>query len=79
MFLEEKGHTVPHWKALSIGKYDPRRLNCGSTLNICQDVLKSANLLQQQGFDDSESSLTVSKKDSLESDNPFSRIRIFLF
>ena len=51
--IEEQGHRVPHWKALSSGKYEPRRLRFGSSLNICQDVLKSANLLHKQGFDDS--------------------------
>ena len=29
-------------------------MSCGSTLNICQDVLKSASLLQKQGFVDSQ-------------------------
>ena len=41
---------MPHWKALSSGKYVPRQLSCGSTLNICQGVLKSANLLHKRGF-----------------------------
>ena len=48
--LEEKGHTVPYWKALSHGKYEPRGLSCGGTLKICQDVLKSANLLHKWGI-----------------------------
>ena len=48
--MEEKGNTIPHWKALSNGKYEPRVLCCGSTLNICQDVLRSGNLLHTQGF-----------------------------
>ena len=33
--LKEKGHAVPHWKALSSGKYEPRGLSYGSTLSIC--------------------------------------------
>ena len=35
-----KGCTVPHWKALTSGKFEPRALICGSTSSICQDVLK---------------------------------------
>ena len=42
--LEVHGHSVPHWKALNSGKYEPRGLSCGSTLSIYQDFLKSSNL-----------------------------------
>ena len=52
------GHTVPHWKALSSGKYYPRWLSCGST-NICQDVPKRANLLHKWGFDVPQTHTTV--------------------
>ena len=47
------------FKGLTYGKYGTRGLSCNNTLNICQDVLKSANLLYKQGFDDSQSSATV--------------------
>ena len=40
-----------------------RGLNCGSTLNICQDVLKSDNLLHKWGLVDSQSSSSVSVLD----------------
>ena len=39
----------PHLKALSSGDYKPRGQSCGSTLNICQGVLKSAILLSNWG------------------------------
>ena len=50
MPFEVQSHTVPNSKALSNGKYEPRGLYCGSTLNICQGVLRSGNLLYTQGF-----------------------------
>ena len=52
--LEVQDHSVPQWKALRCGKYEPRGLSCGSTFNICQDVLKSANLIHKQGFVNSQ-------------------------
>ena len=60
--LEVKDHTVPHWKALSSGKYEQKWLRCGSTLTICQDALKSANkfILHKRGFVDSQMKSTVS-------------------
>ena len=51
--------TVPHWKALRYGKDGTRGLSCGSTSNICQDVLKSANLLHKQCFVDSQTQTTL--------------------
>ena len=57
--LEVQGHTVPRWKALKYGKYDKRRLSCGSTLSICQDVLKSINLLHSRDLVDSQTVTTV--------------------
>ena len=45
---------MPHLKALRYGKYETRGLGCGSTSNICQDVLKSVNLLDEQQFVDSQ-------------------------
>ena len=45
-----QGHKVPHWIALRYVKNDLRGLTCDSTLNINQDVLKSANSLHKQGF-----------------------------
>ena len=42
-------YIVPHWKGLNSGKYEPRWLRCGSTLNICQPFFKSANLLHKWG------------------------------
>ena len=40
---------VPHWKALGVGKHEPRKLSCGSAFKICQGILKSVNLVQKQG------------------------------
>ena len=40
-------------------KYEPTWLSSGSTLNIHQGVLKSANLLHKQGFVDSQMKTTV--------------------
>ena len=48
--FEVQGHTVPHLKALRYGIYERRVLSCGSTSSICQDVLKSGNLLHKWGF-----------------------------
>ena len=45
-----QGHTVPHWKALSRGKYDPREVNRNSTLNICKDILKIVSLRHEWGL-----------------------------
>ena len=52
MPLEVQGHTVPHLKALRYDNYESRGFSCGSTFSICQDVLKSDNLLQKQGIVD---------------------------
>ena len=49
MPLEVNGHTVPHWKDLSSGKYESKWLRCGITLTICQTLLKSANLFHKLG------------------------------
>ena len=51
--------TVNHWKALSSDKVESRLLSCGSTLNICQGVLKSANLLHKSGFNSFPMTSTV--------------------
>ena len=59
MPFEVQSYSVPHWKTLTYGEYEPRG---GSTLNICQDVLKSANILQKQGFVDSQSHSTTGTK-----------------
>ena len=53
------GCTLPHWKALRCGKYETRGLSCGSTSNICQDVLKSNNSLHKTGIVNSRSQITV--------------------
>ena len=50
--LEVTGHTVPYLKALRFGIYEIRGLSCGSTSSICQDFLKSDNLLHKQDFVD---------------------------
>ena len=52
-------HTVPYWKALRYGKDGLRGLSCGITSSICQDILKSDNLLHKQGFVDSQMKSTV--------------------
>ena len=59
MPLEVQGHTVPHLKALRYGIYERRGLSCGSTSSICQDFLKSDNLLPKPGFVDSQMRTTV--------------------
>ena len=59
MPLEVKGHTVPHWKDLRYGKDEIRGLTRGSISRICQDVLKSVNLLHNWGFVDSQMVGTV--------------------
>ena len=60
--LEVQGHTVPHWKVISSGKYEPRGLRCSSTYDICQNVLKSANLLHKRDFFDSQIMYLLRKK-----------------
>ena len=57
--LELQGHKVPHLKALRCGKDQSRELGYDSTLSICQDVLKSGNLLHKLGFVDSLMHTTV--------------------
>ena len=57
--FEIQGHALAHLKALSIIKYEPRGLSCGSTLNICQDILKSGNLPHKWGFGDSQTHTNV--------------------
>jgi len=47
--LEEQAYTVTYWKAFRYSKYNLKDLWCGSTLNICQDVLKSDNVLHKKG------------------------------
>ena len=42
------------------GKYDSRVFSCGSTSSICQDVLKSDNLLHKRGSVDSQFGSSVS-------------------
>ena len=48
--LEEKAYTAFYWKALSVDTYEPRGLSCGSTLNICQEIMNCANSLHKRGF-----------------------------
>ena len=50
IILEVLEHTVP----LSAGKYEPRGLKHSCTLDICQQVLKSSNLLHKHDFVDSQ-------------------------
>ena len=57
--LEVQVQTVPHLKALKYGKDGSGGLSCGSTSNICQDVLKSNNLLHKTGIVNSRSQITV--------------------
>ena len=59
MPLKLQGHPVTHYIALSNGKYELRGLCCGSTVNICQGILKSANLLHKWGFVKTQSLRTV--------------------
>ena len=60
--LKEKDHAVPHWKALSKSKYEGRGL---STLKICQDILKSANLLYRWVTVSFSSASTVPRYDGI--------------
>ena len=57
--LEVQNHTIAHWKVVTCDRFDLRGLRYGSTLNICQDSLKIANLLHKQGFVDSQLLRTV--------------------
>ena len=50
MPLEIQNHTVPHLKALIIGKNEPRGLRYGSTFNVCQAFLKSVILLHKEAY-----------------------------
>ena len=44
-------HTVNHWKALTYFMYlGQKGLSCCCTLSICQDVMKSGNLVLKQGL-----------------------------
>ena len=60
--LEVQGHTVPHWKTLRYGKDGSREFGCGSNSSICQDVLKSVNLLHKRGFVYLQMKTNVQKK-----------------
>ena len=42
-----------------------RGLSCGSAFHICQDLLKSANVLHKWGFVDSQMSSTVRAENQL--------------
>ena len=57
--LELQGHTVSHLKVLRYNKDESRGLSCGCTSSICQDVMKSENLLHKRGFVDSLLQTTV--------------------
>ena len=46
-------------KGLKYGKDKSRGLSCGCTFSICQDIMKSDNLLHKQGFVDSLSQTTA--------------------
>ena len=60
--FEVHGCKVPRLKALKYGKYETRWLSCGSTSSICQEVLKSGNLLHKQGFVETQSLLNVNQR-----------------
>ena len=61
IFLLFQGHgrKIPHLKGLRYGIPKTRGFSCGSSSNICQDVLKNGNLLHQWVFVDSQSVTTV--------------------
>ena len=50
---------MPHWRALRYVKDEKRRHGFGSTSAICQDVLKTDNLLHKRGHVDSQMVSTV--------------------
>ena len=52
---------MPHWIALRHGKNGSRELSCGSTSSICQNILKSDNLLHKGGFVKTQSLRTASR------------------
>ena len=52
---------VPHWKALSYGDNEFRGLSCRRNSRICQDILKSGNLLHKQGFVETQSLRNVNE------------------
>ena len=57
--LELQARTVPHLKGLRYDKDESRGLSCGYTSSICQDVMKSDNLLHKRRFVDSLSQTLV--------------------
>ena len=59
--LEVQGHTVPHWKSISNGKYGSGALRWDS----CQDILKSNYLLHKRGFVDSQTQIRSKKTTNL--------------
>ena len=60
--IEVKSGTAFHWKACRWDEYEPRGLSCGSAFNIFQDILKSDNLLDKQGFVDSQTKILSLKQ-----------------
>ena len=56
---------VPHWKALGVGKHEPRKLSCGSAFKICQGILKSVNLVQKGSSVKTQSLSTVNLKSDI--------------
>ena len=64
------GSSVPNWKALRYGKYEPRGISCNITLKTFQNILKNVNLIHKRGFDDYQSSTTLSEnKDKFATNN----------
>ena len=59
MPLEVKGHAGRYYKDLNTEKYELRGWSCGSSLNICQDVLKNTMVQHKQSFIDSQAISTV--------------------
>ena len=57
--FEVQDHTILHWKALRYEKNELGGLSYNTTFSICEDVLKSDNLLNKQGFFDSLMHTTV--------------------
>ena len=57
-------HTVPHLEALRCGKDEKRGFSCGRNSSICQDNLKSTNLLHKRGLVNSQliDTVTLSEK-----------------
>ena len=59
MPFEVQGYTITHWNDHSSGKYETRGQRRINIYNICQHILKGANLLHKRGIVGSQIKDTV--------------------